>query len=96
MKTIRSLLCAVLLLATPAIAAASKPLKVFILTGQSNMEGQAFVDLEGKDYNEAEGRLAALLRDPARSAAGHQTNSIEGWTVLVNERLLARLWAVTK
>ena len=49
MKRISSLLCSVLLLTTPAIAAATQPLKVFILAGQSNMEGQAVVDLEGKD-----------------------------------------------
>jgi hypothetical protein len=30
-----------------------------------------------------------------KTAAGHQTNSIEGWTVLVHERLLAEDKAVT-
>ncbi len=36
------------LLSTPlaAVHAAPKPVKVFILAGQSNMEGQAVVDLE--------------------------------------------------
>ncbi len=41
--------------------------RVFILAGQSNMEGQAVVDLEGKDYNGGRGTLAALLRDPAKA-----------------------------
>ena len=47
--------------------AAPKPLKVFILAGQSNMEGQAVVDLEGKDYNQGQGTLATLMRDPAKA-----------------------------
>jgi hypothetical protein len=48
-------------------AAETKPLKVFILAGQSNMEGQAVVDLEGKDYNKGRGTLATLMRDPAKA-----------------------------
>ncbi len=52
--------------ARPAAAAEPKPLKVFILAGQSNMEGQAVVDLAGKDYNDAKGTLAALMQDPAK------------------------------
>ena len=55
---------------TPAQAAkpAGKgPLKVFILAGQSNMEGQAVADLEGKDYNDGKGTLQFLMRDPAKA-----------------------------
>ena len=51
----------------PAIAPAADsalPLKVFILAGQSNMEGQAVSDLDGKDYNGGKGTLNFLLRDP--------------------------------
>jgi hypothetical protein len=44
------------------------PWKVFILAGQSNMEGQAVTDLEGKDYNGGRGTLKFLLRDPALSS----------------------------
>jgi len=44
-----------------------KPLQVFILAGQSNMEGQAVVDLKGKDYNEGKGTLAKLMEDPAKA-----------------------------
>lgn len=44
-----------------------RPVKVFILAGQSNMEGQAVVDLIGKDYNEGRGTLDALLRDPDKA-----------------------------
>lgn len=46
--------------------AQSKPLKVFILAGQSNMEGQGVVDLKGKDYNDGKGTLVSLMNDPAR------------------------------
>jgi hypothetical protein len=49
-----------------------------MLAGQSNMDGQAVVDLAGKDYNPG-----------IKTAARFQTNSVEGWTVLVHERLLA-------
>ncbi len=58
------------LLAAPALAAdppKPKPVKVFILAGQSNMEGQAVVDLEGKDYNGGKGTLATLFKDPAKA-----------------------------
>lgn len=48
-------------------AAEPKPLEVFILAGQSNMEGQGVVDLAGKDYNDAKGTLATLISDPAKS-----------------------------
>ena len=49
-------------------AAAPKPLQVFILAGQSNMEGQAVADLAGKDYNDGKGTLAFLMRDPAKAS----------------------------
>jgi len=47
---------------------AKGPWKVFILAGQSNMEGQAVVDLDHeKYYNGGRGTLAHLLRDPAKA-----------------------------
>jgi hypothetical protein len=49
-------------------ADALKPVKVFILAGQSNMEGQAVADLDGKNYNGGKGTLNALFRDPAKAA----------------------------
>jgi hypothetical protein len=49
-------------------AADPGPLRVLILAGQSNMEGQGVVDLTGKDYNEGKGTLAWLLQDPAKAA----------------------------
>lgn len=47
--------------------AKKSPLKVFILAGQSNMEGQAVADLDGKDYNGGKGTLNYLLQDPAKA-----------------------------
>lgn len=44
-----------------------KPVKIFILAGQSNMEGQAVLDLDGKDYNFGKGTLKSLLQDPAKA-----------------------------
>jgi hypothetical protein len=38
-----------------------EPVKIFVLAGQSNMEGQAVVDLSGKDYNQGKGTLLWLL-----------------------------------
>ncbi|MFZ9914068.1 MAG: sialate O-acetylesterase [Phycisphaerales bacterium] len=58
--------------ATPRTEAAAidpPSFKVFILAGQSNMEGQAVVDLSGKDYNEGRGTLEAIARDPRTGAA---------------------------
>ena len=49
--------------APPTPAGTQRPLKVFILAGQSNMEGQAVVDLDGKDYNGGKGTLKRLLED---------------------------------
>jgi hypothetical protein len=40
----------------------NKPLKVFNLAGQSNMEGQAVVDLDGKNYNDGKGTLKFLFK----------------------------------
>lgn len=60
-----SLLLSALGSAVPA-ADPPAPVKVFILAGQSNMEGQAVADLDGKYYNNGKGTLKALLADPAR------------------------------
>ena len=58
-----------------ANASGDKPMKVFVLAGQSNMQGHAVVDLTGKDYNEGKGTLAALLADPrTRATYAHLRN----------------------
>lgn len=71
-----------LVLLPVAHAAERLPVKVFILAGQSNMEGQAVVDLKGKDYNEGKGTLAELLKDPAKAKVmGHLRDAGGKWTV---------------
>jgi hypothetical protein len=71
MRTQRlAILLALVLFADVSFARADdpkKPVKVFILAGQSNMEGQAVADLDGKDYNEGKGTLKALSNDPAKA-----------------------------
>ena len=67
--------------AQPA-AGATKPIKVFILAGQSNMEGQAVADLDGKDYNNGRGTLASLFDDPAKAnRVKHLKNAQGEWAV---------------
>ncbi len=67
---------------TPAFAADPLPVKVFILAGQSNMEGQAVVDLEGRDYNDGKGTLATLLQDPALAPRLRHLRNADGtWVV---------------
>jgi hypothetical protein len=63
-------------------AADPKPVKVFILAGQSNMEGQAVADLKGKDYNEGRGTLLSLLNDPAKAKPFQHLRGPDGkWVV---------------
>lgn len=62
--------------------AGRSPVKVFILAGQSNMEGQAVVDLGGKDYNDGRGTLVAMLGDPVKEAMfAHLKNADGSWRV---------------
>lgn len=66
----------------PAKQAGRSPVKVFILAGQSNMEGQAVVDLTGKDYNEGRGTLATLIADPVKGATFKHLKGTDGkWVV---------------
>jgi hypothetical protein len=63
-------------------AAVPKPVKVFILAGQSNIEGQAVADLDGKDYNQGRGTLLSFLNDPAKAKPFQHLRGPDGkWTV---------------
>jgi hypothetical protein len=65
--------------------AAKLPVKVFILAGQSNMEGQAVADLNGKDYNDGKGTLKTLLKDPVKAElVKHLTTANGAWAVRPN------------
>lgn len=85
MLSIRNWLLAVsFFVAVPAAIADEKlpPVKVFVLAGQSNMEGQAVVDLDGKHYNDGKGTLKALMSDPKKSARfAHLKNDKGEWAV---------------
>ncbi|HSI35851.1 MAG: sialate O-acetylesterase, partial [Phycisphaerae bacterium] len=72
------------LVTVPALGAepGKPPVKVFILAGQSNMEGQAVVDLTGKNYNEGKGTLAALMADQAKADTFKHLKGPDGkWAV---------------
>ena len=59
-----------ILLCWSVLCLAAEParrLKVFILAGQSNMEGQAVVDLKGRDYNEGKGTLVEVMVRPGNA-----------------------------
>jgi len=69
-------------LSTLQAAEKPSPLKVFILAGQSNMEGQGVADLDGKDYNQGKGTLNFLLRDPAKAPLFKHLKDANGkWAV---------------
>jgi hypothetical protein len=57
------------------------PIQVFLLAGQSNMEGQAVVDLvHEQNYNGGRGTLIRLLDDPAMAKRmGHLRNEDGSW-----------------
>lgn len=62
-----------------------KPLKVFVLAGQSNMEGPAVADLAGKDYNDGKGTLVALLSDPSKAPLARHLRDAKGAWVTRND-----------
>ena len=47
--------------------AGKSPVKVFILAGQSNMQGQGLVTMKDKEGNEKPGTLVSMLKDPAKA-----------------------------
>jgi hypothetical protein len=56
--------------------------KVFVLLGQSNMEGQGVVDLTGPNYNDGRGTLVALAEDPATAELVAPLRAVDGsWVV---------------
>ena len=80
-------LLAALLLAVPVWAGqpGKSPVKVFILAGQSNMEGQAVADLAGKDYNQGRGTLTTLMRDPVKGSMFKHLMDANGKWVVRND-----------
>ena len=67
---------------SPSKQSGKSLVKVFILAGQSNMEGQGVADLEGKDYNQGRGTLNFLMKDPAKGPLfKHLKNDKGQWAV---------------
>lgn len=64
-------------------AAGKAPVKVFILAGQSNMEGQGVVDLDHpKYYNGGKGTLNAVMGDPKKASLFEHVKDDDGnWVV---------------
>ena len=60
-----------------------RPVKVFILAGQSNMEGQGVVDLDHEQYyNGGRGNLEYVMRDPAKAPRyKHLKDDAGDWVV---------------
>ncbi|HSI12074.1 MAG TPA: sialate O-acetylesterase [Chthoniobacter sp.] len=58
-------------------SAASKPVQVFILAGQSNMEGQGFIAADPK-RNDGKGSLEYVVKDPATAAHFKQLVDAQG------------------
>jgi hypothetical protein len=79
------LLAALVLTALPATAGQTgrSPVKVFILAGQSNMEGQAVVDLDHeKYYNGGKGTLVHVMKhSPLKDRYNHLKDAKGDWTV---------------
>jgi alpha-galactosidase len=68
-------------LVTTLLHAADKPVKVFILAGQSNMEGQGLVKADAK-RNEGKGSLEYLTNNPAtRDRFKHLLDKDGKWTI---------------
>jgi hypothetical protein len=60
----------------------ARKLKVFILAGQSNMQGQAVADLAGGNYNEGKGTLVDVMSKPEAGARYAHLKQPDGsWTV---------------
>jgi len=60
----------------------ARKLKVFILAGQSNMQGQGVADLAGRNYNEGKGTLVEVMARPGASERYAHLKQPDGtWTV---------------
>ena len=74
-----------ILLCWTALCLAAEParkLKVFILAGQSNMQGQGVADLAGRNYNEGKGTLVDVMSKPeAGKRYAHLKQPDGSWTV---------------
>lgn len=71
-----------LLFAPAGALSGLQAVRIFVLAGQSNMEGQAVVDLAGEDYNGGRGTLLSLFGDPALEPGVRHLRAPDGsWAV---------------
>ena len=83
----------VVLAASASAKAATKPVRVFILAGQSNMEGQGFIAADPK-RNGGKGSLEFLVKDAATAkrfaplvdAAGHWRKRDDVWITYLDRK----------
>jgi alpha-galactosidase len=76
-----------LLLAAVSLHAADKPVKVFILAGQSNMEGQGIIAADPK-RNSGKGSLEYLVKEPSTAARfAHLVDKDGKWIVRNDVRI---------
>jgi len=76
------------------VQAAPKPVRVFILAGQSNMQGQGMVSSLAEMKVEKPGTLASMLKDPAKAPLlKHWVNAKGEW---VEEREDVWVWDVNE
>lgn len=82
-------LTAVLLAAVPSHANAGKPVRVFILAGQSNMEGQGVVEMDHpKYYNGGKGNLVWSMKHGKTAAMMKHLRDRDGrWVVRDDVRI---------
>ena len=84
---LRAIVAATLALLLPPLARAGQagksPVKVFLLAGQSNMQGQAVVDLDHEQhYNGGKGNLEYVMRHSEHAALYKHLRDADGkWTV---------------
>ena len=83
MKRILTFLVLTTLLYGHSLAAQKKPLKVFILAGQSNMEGQGVVSMDGeRDYNGGKGNLVWSMKNSKSAGKMKKLKNEKGeWVV---------------
>ncbi|SVC23366.1 uncharacterized protein METZ01_LOCUS276220, partial [marine metagenome] len=90
MKTIMAKLILILLFVNLVVSSnAAKTVKVFLLAGQSNMEGQGVVDLDHpKYYNGGKGILNRVMADPAKAKRYAHLKDKEGKWMTRNDAFI--------
>ena len=84
---VRTVLCSFLLLTQLSIpqseAAAPRPIKVFVLAGQSNMQGQGVVSMDHpRDYNSGQGNLVwSMTHSASKRLMRHLRDESGNWVV---------------